>query len=113
VYISWDTVWINSTAFTFTHNLWLTSADVLKWRYRVIVVWQTTSTRWAIFNTDTIDQNYVFGEWSSNRWTFLEWNAWTPTSGFYIYFQTNTVKIYLWTSGVNMTAFKCIIQRMY
>ena len=117
IYVSETQTWANSTVFTFTHNLWLTQADFILWRYKVTVNWWNASS-WGIY----WDQYWSTYDWGGMSSTFNEtsplvewvWTSANPTETKRVHMQENDVKIMLWTSwAANLTQFKLIIQQMW
>ncbi len=113
IYVSNDTVWVNSSTFTFTHNLGLTETDVLNWRYKVILTSKySTWAGWQYWDT-----NWNNIDWGGNPNYAVQiyslWTAANPSATDQVRHQTNSFKIFLWTTGANLTNFKAIIQQMY
>jgi len=113
VYVSSEQAWANSTVFTFTHNLWLTQADVQSGKYLVYLTGNYSSL---------YVRNYWLTYWHNRYWgsssstekadTLQEWSATNPTLAYQIRHQTNELKIYLWDLWSSMT-FKLIVQQLY
>lgn len=99
IYISASQTLSASTIYTFTHSLWFTSADVLQWRYKVVLycsfwtwwdwiqAWDTSGSSWVWGGSATVSPN-VFNQWTTSN----------PADWQTVSHQTNALKIRIWTT---------------
>jgi len=108
IYESTQNTWASNSAFSFTHNLWLTEADVENGRYKVVLVWNY----WTNRGCQMWDAVYIANVWTTTTNMNNFWDAATPSNAAHVYHQANVFSMYLW-SWWNSFNFKCIIQQMY
>jgi len=114
IYVSEAVVWVNNTVFTFTHNLWLTEADVISWRYKVFLAWHW-QFRWHQFWDTFWDLDY-WGSTIADEWEIEVWNYWDSANAnntVKVNHQTNSLNILLWSNWSLMSWFRLLIQQVY
>ncbi len=114
VYVSSATVWVSSTTFTFTHNLWFTQADVEAWKYKVFLASDKSWSQWH-HHWDTYWHNNEWGDWTNNGYpsTSYDWTATSPWNRTKVAHQANSLKITLGTWWASLSSFRLIIQQLY
>jgi len=100
-----------NTIYTFTHNLWLTEADVKAAKYKVFITYQD-GVQWMI-GWDQVGRTYYWWGTSTTSQIQVEhnWNAADPWNVYNVNHQTNALKIKWWT--VSCTNARLIIQQIY
>lgn len=89
-------------SYLFTHNLWLTQNDVIKWRYRTRLLWNKQFDKWLaeiwIYNASAYVQQVEY------------WNVWPAAIKYYAYHQPNNTQIKVVTDALS---WRIIIEQLY
>lgn len=105
---------IANQLFTFTHNLWLTQADVEANRYEIFLAAIVNGSTELLGKQGSSSSNLWWGNWArvivNHIWSATDPSVWIDTQ---VNHQANSLKIRVWSDGADIDSFRLVIHKIY